>query len=182
MLEQHKHAETKITKQQKPDKITHAKHTNNNMVNQKTHMHNRRTIIWLTKNHVNTIQPSKPVIRDKKQKSQLSKKTEPNNYNSKGIIRSIQNHVNAIQKNNWQMQANEKKSKNLWTIKNITEHVLEEHKHALEPSTTEERKSRTGNHSLTPKSQTTEQLYWRRKSTKNKWKKLNKFNQQLATC
>ena len=32
---QHKHAETKITKQQKPEEITHAEHTNNNMVNQK---------------------------------------------------------------------------------------------------------------------------------------------------
>ena len=45
MSEQHKHAETKITKQQKHDKITYAEHTNNNMVNQKTHMHNRRKII-----------------------------------------------------------------------------------------------------------------------------------------
>ena len=43
--EQHKHTETKITKQQKPDKTTHAEHTNNNMVNQKTQMHNRQTII-----------------------------------------------------------------------------------------------------------------------------------------
>ena len=77
--EQYKHVETKITKQQKPDKITHAEHTNNNMVNQKTQMHNRQTIIWLTKNHVNTIQPSKPLIRDKKQKSQLSKKAKKQN-------------------------------------------------------------------------------------------------------
>ena len=76
--EQHKHTETKITKQKKLDKTTHAEHTNNNMVNQKTQMHNRRTIIWLAKNHVNTIQPSKPLIRDKKQKKptqQKSKKT-----------------------------------------------------------------------------------------------------------
>ena len=43
--EQHKHTETKITKQKKLDKTTHAEHTNNNMVNQKTQMHNRRTII-----------------------------------------------------------------------------------------------------------------------------------------
>ena len=77
--EQHKHAETKITKQQKPEEITHAEHTNNNMVNHKTHMHNRRTIIWLTKNHVNTIQPSKPMIRDKEQKSQLNKKEKKHN-------------------------------------------------------------------------------------------------------
>ena len=65
-------------KQQKPEEITHAEHTNNNMVNQKTQMHNRWTIIWLAKNHVNTIQPSKPLIRDKKQKKptqQKSKKT-----------------------------------------------------------------------------------------------------------
>ena len=32
--------------------------------------------------------------------------------------------------NNRQMEANEKKSKNLLIIKNIIEHVLEEHKHA----------------------------------------------------
>ena len=35
VLEEHKHAETKITKQQKTDKNTHAQQTNNNMVNQK---------------------------------------------------------------------------------------------------------------------------------------------------
>ena len=35
VLEEHKHAETKIIKQQKTDKNTHAQQTNNNMVNQK---------------------------------------------------------------------------------------------------------------------------------------------------
>ena len=79
MPEEHKHAEIKITKQQKPDKITHAQQTNNNMVNKKTHMHHRRTIIWLIKNHVNIIQLSKPMKRDKKQNSQLSKKQKKQN-------------------------------------------------------------------------------------------------------
>ena len=36
VLEEHKHAETKITKHQKTDKNTHAQQTNNNMVNKKT--------------------------------------------------------------------------------------------------------------------------------------------------
>ena len=85
MPKEHKHAETKITKQQKPDKNTHAQQTNNNMVNKKTHMHNKWTIIWLIKNHVNTIQPSKPVKRDKKQNSQLSKK-QKNRTKEKGGI------------------------------------------------------------------------------------------------
>ena len=35
VLEEHKHAETKITKQQKTDKNTNAQQTNNNMVNKK---------------------------------------------------------------------------------------------------------------------------------------------------
>ena len=45
-----------------------------------------------------TIEASDKRQKTKKPTQQKSKKTEPNNYSSKGIIRSIQNHVNAIQR------------------------------------------------------------------------------------
>ena len=45
-----------------------------------------------------TIEANEKRQKTKQPTQQKAKKTEPNNYSSKGIIRSIQNHVNVIQR------------------------------------------------------------------------------------
>ena len=47
VLKEHKHAETKITKQQKTDKNAHAQQTNNNMVNQKPRLTQQKSLFKL---------------------------------------------------------------------------------------------------------------------------------------
>ena len=68
--------------------------------------------------------------------------------------------------NNRQMEANEKKSKNLLIINNKTEHVLEEHKHAHTKTTKQQKTDKNTHAQQTNKTQT----FNHRRTKITKWK------------